>query len=150
LHVRQEIKAEGNDTSVLKAVMDADVERLALLKEEKTLLSRLEQNVDDATVVESIEERRRKLKQRSEEVQSKFQEDLKRLDQVYARLQILSADSAEARASMILSGLQFTPEMQKGPTLALSGGWRMRVALAAALFIEPDILMLDEPTNHLE
>ena len=68
--------------------------------------------------------------------------DLKELDGLYARLQILSADSAEARAAMILSGLQFTIGMQQGPISALSGGWRMRVALAAALFIEPDLLML--------
>jgi ATP-binding cassette, subfamily F, member 3 len=71
-----------------------------------------------------------------------LEKDLKELESIYARLQAMSADSAEARAAMILSGLQFTVAMQQGSISALSGGWRMRVALAAALFIEPDLLML--------
>jgi ATP-binding cassette subfamily F protein 3 len=76
--------------------------------------------------------------------------DLKRLAAIGDELNAIDAYSAESRAASILAGLQFTDEMQAGPTSRLSGGWRMRLALATALFRKPELLCLDEPTNHLD
>ena len=76
--------------------------------------------------------------------------DPERIGEIHARLADIDAYAAEARAASILSGLGFDEAAQQRPCASYSGGWRMRVALAAVLFLEPDLLLLDEPTNYLD
>ncbi|MEM6489389.1 MAG: ABC-F family ATP-binding cassette domain-containing protein [Pseudomonadota bacterium] len=76
--------------------------------------------------------------------------DPARIAEIQVRLADIEAHSAEARAAAILSGLGFDAPAQARPTAEFSGGWRMRVALAAVLFTAPDLLLLDEPTNYLD
>eukprot|EP00927_Polykrikos_kofoidii_P074107 TRINITY_DN7006_c0_g2_i1.p1 TRINITY_DN7006_c0_g2~~TRINITY_DN7006_c0_g2_i1.p1 ORF type:complete len:624 (-),score=139.64 TRINITY_DN7006_c0_g2_i1:120-1991(-) len=125
-HVEQEIV--GDDTPVLESVLSADEERTWLLETEHALL-----NAEDGG--EPGEERR---------IHGVG------LMEVYERLEELGNEDAESRAGVILSGLGFSGEDQQRPTREFSGGWRMRIALARALFVQPDLLLLDEPTNHLD
>lgn len=76
--------------------------------------------------------------------------DPNRIADIQMRLSDIGAHSAESRAASILAGLGFDQAAQQRPASSFSGGWRMRVALAAVLFSEPDLLLLDEPTNYLD
>uniref|UniRef100_A0A804Q642 ABC transporter domain-containing protein n=1 Tax=Zea mays TaxID=4577 RepID=A0A804Q642_MAIZE len=110
----------GDDRSALEAVVAADEELTALQAEQ----ARLEASNDA--------------------------DDNERLVEVYEKLNLVGSDVARARASKILAGLGFDQAMQARSTKSFSGGWRMRISLARALFMQPTLLLLDEPTNHLD
>jgi ATP-binding cassette subfamily F protein 1 len=118
----QEVQAD--EKSALEILLNADKKRLVLLEEQKKLETQLETST-----------------------QSDLQD---KLHHVYDELKAINADAAEPKARRILAGLGFTPEMISRPSKSFSGGWRMRISLARALYMEPTLLMLDEPTNHLD
>lgn len=122
LLVEQEIV--GDDRTALEAVVSANQELVKLREEVAALNERNDNDVEE--------------------------DDGDKLAELYEKLQLMGADAAESQASKILAGLGFTKEMQKRATKSFSGGWRMRISLARALFIQPTLLLLDEPTNHLD
>ena len=126
LLVEQEAKA--TERSVLEEVLSADAEGQRLISEEHRLMSELENctDGDQMTVI-------------SEQLERVIQDMVGR-----------GADKQEAQVRRILNGLGFVGQLQDRKVSEFSGGWRMRVSLAKALFIQPKLLMLDEPTNHLD
>ncbi|KAF5377158.1 hypothetical protein D9615_006417 [Tricholomella constricta] len=133
LFVEQEII--GDDTPAIESVLKADVWRDHLLKEEASLntkLAELEAEGDD----KRFEDAREELSMR--------------LAETHARLSDMDAASGPARAAALLAGLGFDESDQHRPTKSFSGGWRMRLALARALFVKPALLLLDEPSNHID
>ncbi|KAK0232899.1 P-loop containing nucleoside triphosphate hydrolase protein [Armillaria fumosa] len=133
LFVEQEII--GDDTAAIDSVLKADVWRDHLLKEEAALnakLTELEVEGDDKRFEDAREE------------------TSSRLADVHTRLSDMDAESGPARAASLLAGLGFDEADQQRPTKSFSGGWRMRLALARALFVKPALLLLDEPSNHID
>ncbi|NXL04699.1 ABCF3 protein, partial [Mesembrinibis cayennensis] len=132
LHVEQEVA--GDETPALQSVLECDTTRESLLREERDLTAKINAGRGEGT-------------------------EGARLSEIYAKLEEIEADKAPARASVILAGLGFNAKMQQQATKEFSGGWRMRLALARALFARlPSSSLLtsvplslpSEPTNMLD
>ena len=126
VHVEQEVII--NDNELLYEILSCDKERLDLLNE-----------VEEVNKNLAKEKNEKEIKRLS-----------KKLVEVNKRLEEIDANEAENKAKFILLGLGFKEEDYTKKTKDFSGGWRVRISLAKALFIMPDLLLLDEPTNHLD
>jgi ATP-binding cassette subfamily F protein 3 len=138
-------------TTLLRLIagrLEADEGRIEVPSRWRIGLTSQEAPGGDVSLIETVMAGDRELLRLSAEAEVAI--DPHRIADIHARLAAIDAHSAEARAGRILAGLGFPAEQQRQPCAVLSGGWRMRVALAALLFSEPDLLLLDEPTNHLD